>query len=59
MTLILGGGAVRTLALEVTAYAQSGQDGLAAAAGLLLTLPAIAAFWSIRRFAGVTRVVAA
>jgi len=59
LTLILGGGAVRTLALEVTAYAQSGQDGLAAAAGLLLTLPAIAAFWSIRRFAGVTRVVAA
>jgi len=59
LTLILGGGAVRTLALEVAAYAQSGQDGLAAAAGLLLTLPAVAAFWSIRRFSGVTRVVAA
>lgn len=59
LTLVLGGGAVRTLALEVAAYAQSGQDGLAAAAGLLLALPAVAAFWSIRRFSGVTRVVAA
>lgn len=59
LTLILGGGAVRTLALEVGAYAQSGQDGLAAAAGLLLTLPAIAVFWSVRRFSGVMRVVAA
>jgi putative spermidine/putrescine transport system permease protein len=59
LTLILGGGAVRTLAIEVAAYAQSGQDGLAAAAGLALTLPAVAAFWSIRRFSDTTRVVAA
>jgi putative spermidine/putrescine transport system permease protein len=59
LTLVLGGGVVRTLPLEVASLAQSGQDGLAAAAGLLLTVPALVVFWLVRRFAGVTRVVAA
>jgi len=39
LTLILGGGAVSTLPVEVLAYASSGQDRHAAVGALLLTVP--------------------
>ena len=37
-----GGGAVRTLPVEVLAYVQAGQDRYAATGALLLLLPAVA-----------------
>ncbi len=39
LTLLIGGGAVRSLPLEVVAYVLAGQDRDAAAGALLLTLP--------------------
>jgi putative spermidine/putrescine transport system permease protein len=42
LTLLIGGGAVRTLATEVLAYVQAGQDRHAAAGALLLVIPALA-----------------
>ena len=42
LTLLVGGGAVRTLPLEVLAYIQAGQDRFAATGALLLVLPAVA-----------------
>jgi putative spermidine/putrescine transport system permease protein len=41
LTLLVGGGAVRTLPVEVLAYAQAGQDRYAATGALLLVIPAI------------------
>lgn len=43
LTLLVGGGAVRTLPLELLAYVDAGQDQFAAAAAIVLTLPALAA----------------
>ncbi len=41
LTLLVGGGAVRTLPLDVLAMLQSGQDQRAAAGALALTIPAL------------------
>jgi putative spermidine/putrescine transport system permease protein len=41
LTLLVGGGAVRTLPLDVLALLQAGQDQRAAAGALALTLPAL------------------
>ena len=42
LTLLVGGGAVRTLPLDVLAMLQSGQDQRAAAGAIVLTIPALA-----------------
>lgn len=42
LTVLIGGGAVRTLPVEVLAYVQAGQDRYAATGALLLVVPAIA-----------------
>ena len=44
LTLLIGGGTVRTLPIEIMAYLQSGQDQLAAQGALLLIAPAVLAF---------------
>ena len=53
LTLVVGGGAVRTLPLEVFAYVRAGEDRVAAFGALLLTVPPAAAFvalrWAARR----------
>ncbi len=59
LTLFLGGGRVRTLATEVIAYVQAGQDRYAATAALLLVLPAMLALGIARRSAERTGTVAA
>ncbi len=55
LTLVVGGGAVRTLPLEVFAYIRAGQDRAAAVGALLLIVPATAALaalrWAVRRTA--------
>jgi putative spermidine/putrescine transport system permease protein len=43
LTLVIGGGAVRTLPVEVLAFVRAGQDRYAATGALLLILPAAAA----------------
>lgn len=43
LTLLIGGGAVRTLPLETLAFVRAGQDRWAATGALLLVLPAAAA----------------
>jgi len=48
LTLIIGGGRVRTLPLEVFAYLQAGQDSFAASGALLLVVPPLLAFGAIR-----------
>lgn len=57
LTLVLGGGRVRTLAVEIVAYVQAGQDRHAATAGLLLAIPAVLALAIARRSADRTTVV--
>jgi ABC-type Fe3+ transport system permease subunit len=57
LTLVLGGGQIRTLATEVVAYVQSGQDRYAATAGLLLAIPAVLALAIARRSADRTGMV--
>lgn len=53
LTLTVGAGAVRTLPLEVLAYARTGEDRAAAIGALLLIVPPVAAFaalrWAVRR----------
>jgi putative spermidine/putrescine transport system permease protein len=55
LTLVVGGGAVRALPLEVYAFARAGQDRAAAVGALLLVVPAAAALaalrWAARRTA--------
>lgn len=55
LTLVVGGGAVRALPLEVFAFVRAGQDRAAAIGALLLILPPIAALawlrWAARRTA--------
>lgn len=48
LTLVAGGGSVRTLPLEVIDYLVAGQDQLAAAGSLLLVIPPLAAFGLMR-----------
>ncbi len=43
LTLLVGGGAVRTLPVELLAFIDAGQDQYAAAAAIVLTVPALAA----------------
>ena len=52
LTLVLGGGAVRTLPVEVLAFVQAGQDRLAATGALLLVLPALLLLALARRAGG-------
>ena len=47
LTLLVGGGAVSTLPLEVLAYARAGQDRWAAAGALALVIPALAALAAV------------
>lgn len=56
LTLVIGGGAVRTLPLEVFAYVGAGQDRLAAAGALLLGVPPVLALAAARLAAGRTQV---
>ncbi|MEP6992638.1 MAG: ABC transporter permease subunit [bacterium] len=53
LTLVVGGGEVRALPIEVFAYVRSGQDQRAAVGALLLVIPPAAAFvalrWAARR----------
>ena len=53
LTLVVGGGAVRTLPLELFAYVRAGQDRAAAVGALLLVVPAVLALaalrWAVRR----------
>lgn len=48
LTLIIGGGRVRTLPLEVFAYLQAGQDSFAATGALLLVIPPLLALGAVR-----------
>lgn len=48
LTLLVGGGAVRTLPVELLAFVRSGDDRLGAAAALLLTVPPAIAFGLLR-----------
>lgn len=48
LTLVAGGGSVRTLPLEVMDYLVAGQDQLAATGSLLLVIPPLAAFGVLR-----------
>lgn len=57
LTLIIGGGRVRTLPIEVFAYLQSGQDQLAAVGALLLIAPPMVMFGVARLAIGRTAVV--
>lgn len=58
LTLIIGGGAVRTLPVEVLGYVQAGQDRYAATGTLLLIAPAVATLAVVRWAARRTEVVA-
>lgn len=59
LTLLVGGGAVRTLPLDVLAMLQSGQDQRAAAGALALTIPALVVLGGARIAARNTTAVAA
>jgi putative spermidine/putrescine transport system permease protein len=48
LTLVVGGGALRTLPLEVMTLVRAGQDRPAAVGALLLIVPAIAALAALR-----------
>jgi putative spermidine/putrescine transport system permease protein len=58
LTLLVGGGPVRTLPIEVFALVQSGQDSLAATGALVLLAPALAALAATRLAASRTEVMA-
>lgn len=58
LTLLIGGGTVRTLATELLAYVQAGQDRLAAVSALLLLAPALLALGASRRLARTTGTLA-
>ncbi|GAC1655261.1 MAG: ABC transporter permease subunit [Gemmatimonadaceae bacterium] len=57
LTLVVGGGAVRTLPLEVFAYVRAGQDQPASVGALLLLIPPVLGFavlrWAARQAAAV------
>ncbi len=58
LTLLVGGGPVRTLPIEVFALVRSGQDPAAATGALVLLLPALAALAATRLGAARAEVVA-
>ena len=57
LTLVIGGGVVRTLPIEVFAYLQAGQDRFAATGALLLILPPVIALGALRLAVGRTALV--
>lgn len=57
LTLLVGGGAVRTMPVEILAIVRSGDDHLAAIAALLLTVPPLLALATLRGGAERTRAV--
>lgn len=59
LTLLVGGGLVRSLTVDVFAFARSGQDRFAATGALLLIVPAVLLLWLARRAAGRAEVVPA
>ena len=59
LTLLVGGGAVRTLPLDVLAMLQAGQDQRAAAGALALAIPALIVLGASRVAAGNTPAVVA
>ncbi len=58
LTLLIGGGAVRTLPIEVFAYLQAGQDRFAATGALLMIVPALLSLAAMRLAARQTEVAA-
>lgn len=58
LTLLVGGGLVPTLPLEVFAFMQAGQDGFAATGALLLALPPLLAIAAVRYASGRTAALA-
>ena len=52
LTLLIGGGRIRTLPLEVFAYLQAGQDRYAAAGAVLLVIPPILTIGIVKFAAG-------
>lgn len=58
LTLLIGGGKVRTLPLELFGYLRSGQERYAAAGALLLSVPPLLALAAARLAAGRTAVAA-
>jgi putative spermidine/putrescine transport system permease protein len=58
LTLLVGGGLIATLPLEVFAYMQAGQDRYAATGALLLSLPPLIALAAVRVTAGRTEAMA-
>nr|MBA3658788.1 ABC transporter permease [Gemmatimonadales bacterium] len=59
LTLLVGGGTVRTLPIELFAMVRSGQDPAAASAALVLLAPALVALAATRLGAARTAVTAA
>jgi len=57
LTLLVGGGVIRTLPVELLAFVRSGDDRLGAAAALLLSLPPLAAIGLMQHGARRTGVV--
>jgi putative spermidine/putrescine transport system permease protein len=57
LTLVVGGGLISTLPLEVFAYMQAGQDRYAATGALLLLIPPLIALAATRAAAGRTEAV--
>ncbi|MGI9041457.1 MAG: ABC transporter permease [Gemmatimonadales bacterium] len=58
LTLLIGGGAVRTLPIEVFAFVEAGQDRIAATGALVLLVPALVALAAARLAASRTEVAA-
>jgi putative spermidine/putrescine transport system permease protein len=58
LTLLVGGGVVRTLPVEVLAFLRAGDDRLAAVAAILLTIPPALAFGMLQRGAQRTGAIA-
>ena len=52
LTLLIGGGRIRTLPLEVFAYLQAGQDRYAATGALLLVVPPLLTIGAVKLAAG-------
>lgn len=56
LTLLVGGGAVRTLPVALLSFVRAGDDRLAAAAAIMLTVPPLVAFGVMQRATRATRV---
>lgn len=50
LTLLMGGGRIQTLPLQLVAFQRSGDDAMAAAVGLVLLAPAVLVFVAVSRF---------